>query len=93
MLLNTSLSLVVLITKTLVIGSVMSLIKADRTHSKITVGPFTQKKFLDGQGFIDYWMTEYISSTIHPLSENNVFIVAPGLLAGTSFSNPYRNNQ
>jgi aldehyde:ferredoxin oxidoreductase len=71
----------------------MNLVKADMTHSKITVGPFTQKKLLDGQGFIDYWMTEYISPTIHPLSENNVFIVAPGLLAGMSFSNPYRTTQ
>ena len=50
-------------------GSVTNLTKVDMTHSKITIETFHQKKLL--------------SPTIHPLSKENEFIVAPGLLAGT----------
>ena len=64
----------------------MNLIRVHMTHDRITVEPFPfpPDKFVGGRAVIDYWMTEYVSPTVHPLSEANQFIVAPGLLAGTS---------
>lgn len=61
----------------------MNLIKVDMAQGRIIVEPFTQRILLGGRGFIDYWMTEHIPPTIHPLSKENVLIVAPGLLSGT----------
>ena len=70
----------------LVRGSVMNIIRVDMTHGEVTTEsfPFPPEKLLGGRALIDYWMTEYVLPTVHPLSEGNVFIVAPGLLAGTS---------
>ena len=62
----------------------MNLIKVHMTQNRITIEPFPQGKLIGGRTIIDYWMTEYVSPTVHPLSEGNQFIVAPGLLAGTS---------
>ena len=64
----------------------MNLLKVDMTHGQITTEPvpFPPDKLFGGRAIIDYWMTEYVSPTVHPLSEGNIFIVAPGLLAGTS---------
>jgi aldehyde:ferredoxin oxidoreductase len=62
----------------------VNLIKVDMTDGRITVKPFSQNKLIGGRATIDYWMTEYVSPTIHPLSGGSPFIVAPGLLAGTS---------
>jgi aldehyde:ferredoxin oxidoreductase len=62
----------------------VNLIKVYMTHGRITMEPFYQNKNIGGRGTIDYWMTEYVSPTVHPLSGWNPFIVAPGLLAGTS---------
>lgn len=63
----------------------MNLVRVDMTHSRITAEPFpfSPDKLVGGRAIIDYWMTEYVSPTVHPLSEGNIFIVAPGLLAGT----------
>ena len=67
-------------------GKIMNLIRVHMTHDRITVEPFPfpPDKFVGGRAVIDYWMTEYVSPTVHPLSEANQLIVAPGLLAGTS---------
>ncbi|OGP87367.1 MAG: hypothetical protein A2156_09345 [Deltaproteobacteria bacterium RBG_16_48_10] len=62
----------------------MNLIKVHMTDGRITIEPFSQNKLIGGRATIDYWMTEYVSPTVHPFSEGNPFIVAPGLLAGTS---------
>ena len=62
----------------------MNFIKVDMTHNRISIEPFPQKKLLGGRAIIDYWMTEFVSATVHPLSEKNTFIVATGLLAGTN---------
>jgi len=62
----------------------VNLIKVDMTHSRIATEPFFQNKLLGGRATIDYWMTEYVSPTVHPLSGGNPLIVAAGLLAGTS---------
>jgi aldehyde:ferredoxin oxidoreductase len=62
----------------------MTLLKIDMTSGKIIPEPFPKHKVVGGRGLIDYLMTEYGSPTAHPLSEESLFIVAPGLLAGTS---------
>ena len=62
----------------------MNLIRVDMTQGRITTEPFFHDKLIGGRATIDYWMTEYVLPTIHPLSGGNPFIVAPGLLAGTS---------
>jgi aldehyde:ferredoxin oxidoreductase len=65
---------------------VTNLIRVHMTYGRITIEPFpfSPDKLVGGRAIIDYWMTEYISPTVHPLSEGNQFIIAPGLLAGTS---------
>jgi len=62
----------------------MSLIKVHMTQGRVTIEPFPQNKIVGGRAMIDHLMTEYLSPTVHPLSEENVLIIAPGLLAGTS---------
>lgn len=62
----------------------MNLIKVHMTYGRITTEPFPENKRIGGRAIIDSWMTEYVSPTVHPLSEGNVFIIAAGLLAGTS---------
>ena len=42
-----------------------------------------EEMILGGRAMVDYLMTEYGSPTAHPLCEESVFVVAPGLLAGT----------
>ena len=48
----------------------MKLIKVHMTHDRITVEPFPfpPDKFVGGRAVIDYWMTEHVSPTVHPLS-------------------------
>ena len=62
----------------------MNLIKVDTTNGRITKEPFPENKFVGGRMTIDFWMTEYVSPTLHPLSQGSPLIVAPGLLAGTN---------
>jgi aldehyde:ferredoxin oxidoreductase len=54
------------------------------SQRKMMVKEFTTSKIVGGRATIDYLMTEYGSPTAHPFSEESLFIVAPGLLAGTS---------
>ncbi len=46
--------------------------------------PLPSDRLLGGRAVIDWYMTEYVSPTVHPLASANPFIVAPGLLAGTT---------
>lgn len=62
----------------------MNLLKIDMTKQEVTLEPFPKDKIAGGRGMIDYLMTEYGSPTAHPLSGESLFIVAPGLLAGTN---------
>ncbi len=62
----------------------MNLIKVDMTRGRIATEPFSRQKLIGGRALIDHWMTECVSPTVHPLSGANPFIVAVGLLAGTS---------
>jgi aldehyde:ferredoxin oxidoreductase len=68
----------------------MNLIKVDMSLDKISIEPISQpgkqnnELPLGGRGIIDDLMTKYGSPSAHPLSEENLFIVAPGFLAGTA---------
>ncbi|MEJ2247544.1 MAG: aldehyde ferredoxin oxidoreductase C-terminal domain-containing protein [Acidobacteriota bacterium] len=45
---------------------------------------------MGGRGIIDDLMTKYGSPSAHPLSKDNLFIVAPGFLSGTAISSSGR---
>jgi aldehyde:ferredoxin oxidoreductase len=62
----------------------MTLLRVNMSQRKMMVKEFTTSKIVGGRATIDYLMTEYGSPTAHPFSEESLFIVAPGLLAGTS---------
>jgi aldehyde:ferredoxin oxidoreductase len=62
----------------------MNLLRVNMTEGKISLEPFPKDKILGGRATIDSLLTRYGSPTAHPLSEQNIFIVAPGILAGTS---------
>ncbi len=62
----------------------MTLLKVHMTEGIVRKEPFPKDKIVGGRALIDYLMTEHGSPTAHPLSEENLLIVAPGLLAGTS---------
>jgi len=62
----------------------MTLLKVNMSQKKVMSEAFTSRKIVGGRAMIDYLMTEYASPTAHPLSEESLFIVAPGFFAGTS---------
>ena len=62
----------------------MSLIKVNMNKEEVVLEPFPADKILGGRALVDYLLTEYGSPTGHPLAEESIAIVAPGLLAGTS---------
>ena len=62
----------------------MKLLKVDMSQKKVMAEPFATSKIVGGRATIDYLMTEYASPTAHPFSEESLFIVAPGFLAGTN---------
>lgn len=68
----------------------MNIMRVRMSHGKITVVPFPQDKLLGGRAMIDYLMTEYVSPSVNPLSGQNIFVAAPGLLAGTSAPSSWR---
>ncbi|MBN1319831.1 MAG: aldehyde ferredoxin oxidoreductase [Thermoleophilia bacterium] len=59
-------------------------IKVDMTRGEISSEPVPADSLLGGRAFIDRYLTEHVSPAVHPLSEEAVVIVAPGLLAGTA---------
>jgi aldehyde:ferredoxin oxidoreductase len=62
----------------------MSFVKCNMTRGEVLVESFSQAKPLGGRAIIDWYMTGHVSPRVHPLSEENPFIVAPGFLAGSS---------
>jgi aldehyde:ferredoxin oxidoreductase len=62
----------------------MTLLQVDMSNERVNARPFPGDELVGGRALIDYLMTEYGSASAHPLSEESLFIVAPGLLAGTS---------
>ncbi|MCX8032552.1 MAG: aldehyde ferredoxin oxidoreductase [Thermoleophilia bacterium] len=59
-------------------------IRVDMTRGEISSQEVPADSLLGGRAFIDWYLTERVSPGVHPLSEENPFIVATGLLAGTS---------
>jgi len=62
----------------------MSLIKVEMSEGRISMVPFPKERVIGGRAMVDDLMTQYGSPTLHPLSKESLFIVAPGLLAGTN---------
>jgi aldehyde:ferredoxin oxidoreductase len=62
----------------------MTILKIDMSKHEIAQEPFPKDKMIGGRAMVDYLMTEYGSPTAHPLSEESLFIIAPGLLAGSN---------
>jgi aldehyde:ferredoxin oxidoreductase len=62
----------------------MNIVKLNMTRGEVAVEPFVPAKPLGGRAIIDWYMTEHVSPRVHPLSEESPFIVAPGLLAGST---------
>jgi len=61
----------------------MTILKVDMSEKKVTRQPVPEDKIVGGRAMVDYLVTEYGLPTAHPLSKESVFVVAPGLLAGT----------
>ena len=62
----------------------MKPVRINMSTGTISFEPFPQDKMRGGRAIIDWFMTTYVSPRIHPLAEGSPFIVAPGVLAGTS---------
>ncbi|MBN1630900.1 MAG: aldehyde ferredoxin oxidoreductase [Thermoleophilia bacterium] len=62
----------------------MNDIRIDLTRGGTSSQPVPAGSLLAGRAFIDWYLTEHVSPRIHPLSEDNVLIVSPGLFGGTS---------
>lgn len=62
----------------------MTILKIDMSKKEIIQQSFPKDKIVGGRAMIDYLMMEYASPTAHPLSEESLFIIAPGLLAGSN---------
>jgi len=62
----------------------MNIVKADMTTCKVIYEPFPEEKILGGRAMIDHLLTEYGLPTAHPLSEESIFVAAPGIFAGTN---------
>ena len=62
----------------------MTILRVNMSQKKVTTEALLEDKVLGGRALVDYLLTEYGSPTAHPLSDESVLIVAPGLLAGTS---------
>jgi len=62
----------------------MTLMRVNMSQGRVRSEEFPKERIIGGRATVDYLMTEYGSPTAHPLSEESIFIVAPGLLAGTN---------
>jgi aldehyde:ferredoxin oxidoreductase len=61
----------------------MSILRVDMSRKSVRSQALPKEKILGGRALVDYLLTEYGSPTAHPLSRESLFVVAPGLLAGT----------
>jgi len=62
----------------------MTIFNIDMSKKEICQESFPKDKIVGGRAMIDFLMTEYASPTAHPLSEESLLIIAPGLLAGSN---------
>ncbi|MBN1318913.1 MAG: hypothetical protein JXA42_25755, partial [Anaerolineales bacterium] len=56
----------------------------DMTDSKISTDVKVDGQLVGGRYMVDFLTTHYMSPTEHPLAPGSVFVIAPGILAGTS---------
>lgn len=68
----------------------MDLLRVSMTDGQINWEEFPKDLILGGRAVIDYLLTKHADPRVHPLSKRNYFVVAPGLLAGTSAPNSGR---
>jgi len=68
----------------------MRLLKIDMTHSEILEEQLPDDFIWGGRGLVDYLLTKHMNPNSHPLSADSVFVLACGLLAGTSAPNSSR---
>ena len=61
----------------------MRILRLNMSEKRISAESPREEMILGGRAMVDYLMTEYGSASTNPLSEESVFIVAPGLLAGS----------
>ena len=59
-------------------------IKVDMTRGEICAEPVPAGSLLGGRAFIDWYLTEHVPPGVHPLSEEAVLIVTPGLAFDTN---------
>ncbi len=62
----------------------MRILRVNMSEKRTSAESPPEGKVLGGRAMVDYLMTEYGSASANPLSEESVFIVAPGLLAGST---------
>jgi len=68
----------------------MKLLKLDMTQGKIKEENLPEDFTWGGRGLVDYLLTENMNPNSHPLSLDSVFVLACGMLAGTSAPNSSR---
>jgi len=61
----------------------MTILRVQMTNGQIATEPFPKEKILGGRATVDFFLSQQGTPSAHPLSEKGIFIVAPGLFAGT----------
>jgi len=61
----------------------MTLLRVQMTNGQIAAEPFPKEKILGGRATIDFLLSQRGAPAAHPLSERSIFLVAPGLFAGS----------
>jgi aldehyde:ferredoxin oxidoreductase len=70
----------------------MKILKLDMTHCKIAEEKLPDDFIWGGRGLVDYLLIKHMNPNSHPLSVDSVFVLACGLLAGTSAPNSSGTN-
>ena len=68
----------------------MKILKLDMTHNKIIEEKLSDDFTWGGRGLVDHLLTQNMNPNSHPLSADSVFVLACGMLAGTSAPNSSR---
>jgi aldehyde:ferredoxin oxidoreductase len=68
----------------------MKILKLDMTHNKIIENELSDDFTWGGRGLVDHLLTQNMNPNCHPLSLDSVFVLACGMLAGTSAPNSSR---
>ncbi len=62
----------------------MNILRVDMSKNMIAIEQLPEGTIVGGRAMVDYLLTKYGSPTAHPLAREGLFVVAPGLFAGTS---------